>query len=199
VSGLVINDQMHVENFRNTRVHMAQKVEEFLVSMMALTLAQDRLDEGVEGPEQSGGAVPGIVVRDSFDIAEPQGQHRLAPLQRLNLALLVRIQDQSLSRWVQVQPDNVQYPLDEERIVRKLKVTRSVGLQAEGAPDLVNGRFRETRFRQCATTPVRAVVGFGSQGSADQRGDLFVGDRTREDPSYANLKTAPGNSETYAG
>ena len=36
VSSVVINDQMHVESFRDTGVHMAQKVEELLVTMTAL-------------------------------------------------------------------------------------------------------------------------------------------------------------------
>ena len=75
-----------------------------------------------------------VVVRDPFDVAEPQGQDRLAALQRLNLALLINAQDQGFIRWVQIQPDNVAYLLDEERVVGKLKVTCSVWLQAEGAP-----------------------------------------------------------------
>ena len=115
LGSVVINDQMHVESFRDTGVYMAQKIEELLVTMTALTLAQDRSGDGVEGREQCGRAVSDVVVRDSFDIAEPQGQHRLATLQRLNLALLIHTQDQGLIRWVQIQPDNVTYLLDEER------------------------------------------------------------------------------------
>jgi hypothetical protein len=61
-------------------------------------------------------------------------------------------------RWVQIQPDNVPYLHDEEGVIGKLKVTRPVRLQAEGAPDAVNGRFRQTRFcRERTATPMRAV------------------------------------------
>ncbi len=41
VGGVVIHDQMHVEGFRDTGVHMAQKVEELLVTMAAFALTQD--------------------------------------------------------------------------------------------------------------------------------------------------------------
>ena len=150
------------------------------MSSSAFALTQDCSGDGVEGCEQCGGAVSNVVVRDPFDVAEPQGQDRLAALQRLNLALLIHTQDQGFIRWVQIQPDDVPYLLDEEGVVGKLKVTCSVRLQAEGAPDPVNGRFRQTCFcRQRTATPMRAVFRFGSQGSADRRGHLFIGNRTR--------------------
>lgn len=144
LGNVVIGDQMHVESFRDTGVHMAQKVEELLMTMTAFALTQDCSGDGVEGREQCGGAMLDIVVRDPFDVAEPQGQDRLATLQRLNLALLIHTHDQGLLRRVQIQPDDVLYLLDEERVVGKLKVTRSVRPQAEGALDPVNGRLRQT-------------------------------------------------------
>src|ERR1700680_4737812 len=94
-------------SFRHAGVHMPQKIEELLVTMTAFALTQDRSGDWVEGREQRGGAVSDIVVRDSFDVAKPQGQHRLSTLQRLNLALLIHAQHQGLIRWVQIQPDNV--------------------------------------------------------------------------------------------
>lgn len=98
------------------------------------------------------------MVRDPFDVAEAQGQHRLDALQRLNRALLIHTLDQGFIRWVQIQPDKVPYLLDEEGVVGKLKVTCAMRLQAEGAPDPVNGRFRQTGFCcQRAATPMRAV------------------------------------------
>src|ERR1700682_1148745 len=179
VGSIVIDNQVHVKGLGPTCVDMPQKIEELLMTMTAFALTQVRSGDRVEGRKQCGGAVSDVVVRDAFDIAESQWQHRLATLQRLNLALLVHAQDQGLIRWVQIQPDYVPYLLDEEGVVGKLEVTRSVRLQAEGAPDPVDGRFREASFcRQRATTPMRAVFRFSSQGSADQRGDLFIGDRT---------------------
>ena len=94
MGSVVIHDQMYIESLRDTGVHMAQKVEELLVTMTAFALTQDCSGDGVEGCEQCGGAVSNVVVRDPFDVAEPQGQDRLAALQRLNLAFLIHTQDQ---------------------------------------------------------------------------------------------------------
>src|SRR6266852_2925177 len=180
VGGIVIDNQVHVKGLGHTDVDMPQKIEELLVTMAAFALTKDRAGDRVEGRKQCGGAVSEVVVRDAFDVAASQGQNRPATLQRLNLSLLNHTQDQDLIRWVQIQPDYVTYLLDKERVVGKLEVTRSVRLQAEGAPDPMDGRFREAGFcGQRATTPMRAVFRFASQGSADQRGDLFIGNRAR--------------------
>jgi len=74
------------------------------VTMTAFALTQDRSGDRVEGREQSGRAVSDVVVRDSFDIAKPQGQHRLATLQRLNLALLIHTQTRALSGGFRYNP-----------------------------------------------------------------------------------------------
>src|SRR5262245_44109598 len=111
--------------------------------MTAFALTQYCSGDRVEGRKQCGGAVSNVVVRDALDIAESQGQHRLATFQRLNLALLVHAQDQGLIRWVQIQPDDVRYLFDEERVVGKLEVTCSMRLQAEGAPEIGRASCRE--------------------------------------------------------
>jgi len=168
LGGIVIDNQVPVKGLGHTGVDMPQKIKELLVTMTAFALTQDRSGDRVKGGKQCGGAMSEVVVRDAFDVAESQGQHRLAPLQRLNLALLVHAQDQSLIGWVQIQPDDVTYLLDEERVIGKVEVSGAVRLQAEGAPDPVDGRFREAGFcRQRATTPMRAIFRFGSQSSAD--------------------------------
>jgi len=83
-------------------------------------------------------------------------------------------------RRISTQPYYVTYLLGEKWVVGKLEVTCSVRLQAEGAPDPVDGRFREAGFcRQRPTTPMGAVFRFVSQRSADQRGDPFIGNRAR--------------------
>jgi hypothetical protein len=147
VGSIVIDNQVHVKGLGHAGVDMPQKIEELLVTMTAFALTQDRSGDRVEGRKQCGGAVSDVVVRDAFDVAQSQGQHRLATLQRLNLALLVHAQDQGLIRWVQIQPDYVTYLLDEERVIGKLEVTRSVRLQAEGAPDPEDAEGENSRAR----------------------------------------------------
>jgi hypothetical protein len=84
VGSVVINDQMHVESFRDTGVYMAQKIEELLVTMTALTLAQDRSGDGVEGREQCGSCYFSSLIRrgllsPSIGPGPPQFQRYFSP------------------------------------------------------------------------------------------------------------------------
>jgi hypothetical protein len=94
VSGVVVNDQVHIEVGRNLCVDVAQKAQKLLVPMARLALGDDAAVGHVERRKQGRGAVPIVVVGDAFDIAEPHRQHRLTALEGLNLALLVDAQNQ---------------------------------------------------------------------------------------------------------
>src|SRR5579863_6356952 len=158
VSGIVIDDQVHVESGGDTGVQMPKKLDELLVAMTTLALTHHGSGDGVEGRKQCGRAVSQVVVRYPFDVTEPQGQHRLGALQRLNLALLIDTQYQGFVGWVQIQSDNIAHLFDEERIGGKLKMSGSMRLQAESPPDPMDGRFRQMGFgAQRAATPMRTV------------------------------------------
>ena len=64
---------------------------------------------------QGGRAVPLVVVRNAFHVAQAQGQHRLASFQRLDLALLVHAQDQGVLRGMQVQAGDIPYFVNQKR------------------------------------------------------------------------------------
>src|SRR3546814_19565472 len=69
-------------------------------------------------------------------------QHRLAAVERLDLALFIDAQDQRTLGRRQVEPDNVAHLLDEQGISRELEALRTVRLKAKGFPDAMDGRRR---------------------------------------------------------
>ena len=81
-----------------------------------------------------------VVVRAPLGLAGPQGQNRLGPIERLDLALLIGAQDQCAVGRVEVQADDVTDRLDQLRISRQLERLGPMWLQPEGLPDAVDGR-----------------------------------------------------------
>ena len=79
-----------------------------------LALSNDFTRCCIERSEQGCGAMPDVIMRHPFEIAQPHRQHRLHALQRLTLALLVDAQHEGVGGRAQVQPDNIAYLLDEE-------------------------------------------------------------------------------------
>src|SRR5215469_17494062 len=62
VSGVVVADEVDVQAGGDVLVDGAQEGEEFLVPVAAVQLGDDGAVGGVEGGEQAGDAVPGVVV-----------------------------------------------------------------------------------------------------------------------------------------
>ena len=62
VGGVVVDHQMQIEIRRGPLVDHGQKPDEFLVTMTGRAVADDRAVQHVEGGEQSGSAVPLVVV-----------------------------------------------------------------------------------------------------------------------------------------
>ena len=86
VGGVVVDHQMQIEIRRGPLVDHGQKPDEFLVTMTGRAVADDRAVQHVEGGEQSGSAVPLVVVRHRARSALLQRQPRLGAVERLNLA-----------------------------------------------------------------------------------------------------------------
>ena len=72
--------------------------------------------------------------------------HRLAPIQGLNLRLLVQTQHQRPLRRMGIQAHNVPYLLDQPRIGGQLEGFAAVRLQPESLPDARNGPVAESAF-----------------------------------------------------
>jgi hypothetical protein len=90
VSSVVVNDEMHVEAFRDGGVQAAEEGEKLLVPVTRLAFGEHRAGSDVEGGKQGGGAVADIVVCDTFDVPQAHGKkQRLGAIQSLNLARLI--------------------------------------------------------------------------------------------------------------
>jgi len=85
LGGVVVGDQMDHKSGRNVAVEVIKKGAKFQMPMERLALSDDRAVESVERREQRGRAVPVVIVGHALDVTQPHWQHRLSPLQSLNL------------------------------------------------------------------------------------------------------------------
>src|ERR1700682_2988341 len=131
VSAVVVGNQVDLELGGDAAVEMIEKGQELLMAMARLALRDDRAVKHVERREQSGGTVAKVVVGYAFDITPSHRQHRLGPLQRLDLALFVHTQHQGLVRRIEIEPGDVAHFLHEERVGGELETFAAVRLQAE--------------------------------------------------------------------
>jgi hypothetical protein len=121
-----------------------------------------------------------IIVGTALDLARTHGKQWLAPIKRLDLALLVDAQHQGAFRRRHVKPNDIAHFLDEPRVGGELERLATMRLQTEGAPDALHARNRDARsLRHMARTPVRGARGGVLQGPYDHSFDLLVLDRAR--------------------
>ena len=114
---------------------------------MAFFALSDNLAAGdIESREQSSCAVADVIMGDSLDIAQAQGQHRLSAVKGLNLALFINAQDHSVVGRIEVKSYDVADFFNEEGIVGELEMALAVGGDAEGLPDAVDGGFGDSGF-----------------------------------------------------
>src|SRR5258708_5454273 len=148
--------------------------------MAAIAFANDTSGGDVERREQGRHAMARIVVTAPLDLTRAHRQHRLAAVERLDMALLVDAQDQRMLRRRHVEPDNVAHLLNEQWIGRKLEAFRAVRLQAEGSPDAMDGRGRVIDvFGHPPQAPVRGVFWRRLYGQPDRLGALVIADLAR--------------------
>src|SRR5258708_25266449 len=148
--------------------------------MAAIAFSNDASGGDVERREQGRHAMACIVVTASLDLTRAHRQHRLATIERLNLALLVDAQDQRMLGRRHVKPDNSAYLLHEQGIGRKLEAFRAVRLQPEGSPDTMDGRGRVIDgVGHRPQAPVRGAFWRRLQGQPDRLGDLVIADLAR--------------------
>ena len=72
--------------------------------------------------------MPYIIVRPGLGYARHHRQNRLLPIERLDLAFLVKAKDKRPVGWREVEADDVAYLVDEQRIGRQLEGLAAVRL-----------------------------------------------------------------------
>src|SRR3546814_12975194 len=99
------------------------------VAGAARAFADDASGGDVERCEQGGHAVALVIMAAPLRLSWSHRQHRLAAVERLDLALFIDAQDQRTLGRRQVEPDNVAHLLDEQGISRELEALRTVRLK----------------------------------------------------------------------
>jgi hypothetical protein len=124
----------------------------------------------VERGEETRRAVAHVVVGPSLDRALSERQHRLGPVEGLDLGLLVdREDDRPLGRG-EIEPDDVADLRLELRIGAELERLDPVRLQARLGPDLLDGRDRHDHPQHDpAGAPVGRPLGRRLRGQGDHR------------------------------
>ena len=98
VADLVVDDEMHVEIARHTRLDLFEEFVAFGGAMAREALANHAAGGDVEAGEERSRAVAGVVVAAPRRLAGAHRQHQLAAVERLDLRLLVDAQNNGLGR-----------------------------------------------------------------------------------------------------
>ena len=113
VGGIVVENDVDDLIDRNLRLDGVQKSNEFLMTMTLHIAADDRAVEDVEGGEQCGRTVPFVVVGHRAGAAWLDRQTGLGAVERLDLALLVDREDDSMGGRIDIEADDVAQLVDE--------------------------------------------------------------------------------------
>lgn len=122
----------------------------------------------------------GITVRDPFDVAQPQREVPLRPLQRLDLTLLIDGQDERLVRGIEVEANHVAHFLDKEGVRREDEALGPVRLDAEEGEVALDRALADARLGcHRAHAPVRGIHRFGLEHGAEEARNLVIVMRAR--------------------
>ena len=147
VGAVVVADQVDVQVGGHGLVDRGQELLELGGAVPAVQLADHGAVGDVERGEQAGDAVADVVVGAPLGHAGHHRQHRLGPVQGLDLALLVDAQHHRPLGRVVVQPDHVDDLLHEQRIGGQLERVGPVRLEFEVPPDPPDRRLRQPGLR----------------------------------------------------
>lgn len=169
---------------------MFEKVEIFLMAVVALASGEDMTSRDVERGIQSRGTVADIIVGHALDISQTHGQQGLRSVQGLNLAFLIDTEDHGLIGRIEIQPDNIADLLDKKGVGGDLKMALPVRLQAKGIPNAMNsGPGNPCLFSERANRPVATTRRLGLKGLADELGDALIRDRSGSTRAQFVVKT----------
>src|SRR5687767_5855920 len=190
VRAAVVEDDVNDGRFCGPPIDDFEKCDELGGAMAFGDLADHFTSGEVERGVQAQRSVPLVVVRASLDLAWPERQHGLRPVERLNLGLLVHGEDQRVLGRAHVQTDDVNDLLREPRVLADLEVLHSMRLEAGTLPylpDLVLGDSNRGRHEPLA--PVRRSRRFLLNGPAQNLHHLIEVQAPRAAGSCTLLQT----------
>jgi len=180
VGAVVIEDEMDVEVGRNIALDGVEEMQKLLGPVPTVHFSDHSSGLAFKRRKQRRRAVANVVVRATLDLPRTHWKQWLAAIQRLDLRLLIRRQDQRAIRRVEVQPDDISHFLDEQRIFRDLEGFAAMRFQRERTPHPTDRALAQSRpGRQGSCAPVRCIVRHRFQRQGDHALDLLVVNRPR--------------------
>src|SRR3989441_6751741 len=158
VGAVVVENHMHVERRRDGRLDGVEERAELPGAVPVVELADDLARRNVQGGEERGGAVTGVIVGPPLHLPGPHGQQRLRAIQRLDLGFLVDAQHERLIRRIEVEPHDVPHLVDEQRVLRQLERLHPVRAQAERAPDATRSEEHTSELQSLAYLVCRLLL-----------------------------------------
>jgi hypothetical protein len=125
---------VHRQLVGNLLVELGVKPAERYRAVPAVPGPNDLPGRDVQGGEQAGDPGTEVVVGAALGHARQHRQHRLGPVQRLDLGLLVHTQHQRPLGRIQGQPDHVADLVDALRVARQLEPSGRWGVRRTAFP-----------------------------------------------------------------
>jgi len=138
VGGVVVDDQMNSKTFWHGLIDALEELKKLLMTMTCLALGQDSAGGDIEGGKQGGGAVANVVVGYTFHVSKSHGEHRLGPVEGLNLGLLIDGEHDRMVRRVQIETYHISHFFNKEWIAGQLEVLAAVRLNGECSEDAMD-------------------------------------------------------------
>jgi hypothetical protein len=95
VGGIVVDDDMDIEPFRNLSIDLFEKLQELDRSVTLVAFADDKSRGDIECGKQRGRTMPHIAVRATLRYARHHRQDRLFAIKCLNLTFLIDAEERA--------------------------------------------------------------------------------------------------------
>ena len=139
MGAVVVQNEVEVQATGKGAVELAKKLQNRLMPMPPVALADDLTGQHVQCSEQGRRAVALVVMCERPTAALLHREPGLGPVQRLNLTLLVHTQHDGFLGRIHVEPHDVRELLHERGIGGQLERLHSMGLEAMRVPDPLHG------------------------------------------------------------
>src|SRR5665213_2213832 len=135
---VIIEDDVNDFSGGNLGFDGVEEADKLLMPVALHVAADDGAVEHVERGEQGRGAVPLVIVGHRSGTPFLHGKARLGAVERLDLAFLVKRQDNGVGGWVNIKANHITQFLNELGIGGKLELTHPVRLQTMRTPYALN-------------------------------------------------------------
>ena len=110
---VIVQNQVNSKRFGDILTDSVEKFAELDAAVPPMALANHGPGLYIEHREQGSGAMPFIVVTAAFGLPSAHRQHRLGPIQSLDLRFLLYTQNHGPIRRIEIQAHNIPDLIDE--------------------------------------------------------------------------------------